>query len=501
MLETAVANLRFGTSMVLNRPFHRRSLDRFLASLHATYEEFGTIDTGADQVLGGPTLDDETRQIMQGKRFRAQALRAARETTYYAEMLAAAGVNLSRLRYEDIPSVPVTPKEALREDPEGFMRSGARPQHRSTTTGTTGWPTTVWFSDDEYHLIGVLSTVTFLGQGIITPEDFVQVSINTRARLGVHGVSFSALAIGAALHVAGVVSPEHTLALLSERHRLPGKKPRVSVMSTYPSYLGELAEVGRRLGYGPSDFGLERVLLGGEIVSEGLQRRVRELFGPITIIQNYGMTELVPFGASLCDQGHLHYEPVVGLTEVLDLETATKPVAPGEPGVVVATPLPPFRDTTLLLRYNTEDVVRPVAGRLDCNLRRVPATTNLLGKLKLAVRHDGGWVFIRDVLEALEAVDAVPLPTRYGYWPVPGGVAVELVARSNGHDTRAAIGEELEARGVPLKELHLVDDRSQLQHPVPLRCDLKEASMARMADLPTSSTGKERPPLATDARR
>ena len=44
------------------------------------------------------------------------------------------------------------------------------------------------------------------------------------------------------------MDPRITLALLSERHNLPGKRDRVSVMFTYPSYLGELIEYGERLG-------------------------------------------------------------------------------------------------------------------------------------------------------------------------------------------------------------------------------------------------------------
>ena len=479
MLETALANVRFGASMGFGRPFHRRSLDRILEAVRATHEEFGRVGVGTDDLLGGPSLDDETRQVMQGRRFRAQAIRAVKETAYYRELYA--GLDPRRFAYDDIASLPITTKEALRDDPEAFVRSGARPTFRSTTTGTTGWPTTVWFSEDENHLIGALSTITFLGQRIIEPEDFVQIAISTRARLGVHGVSFSANAIGAVVHPAGVVSPEHTLALLSERHKLPGKKPQVSVMSTYPSYLGELVEQGLQLGYGPSDFGLERVLLGGEIVSEGLQRRAQELLGPIQFIQNYGMTELVPFGASVCDQGHLHYEPAVGLVEVLDMETHRRPVSPGEAGVIVATPLPPFRETTVLLRYNTEDVVRPITGPLDCTMRRVPATTNLLGKARLSVRHDAGWTFVRDVLEALEGTHEVPLPARHGFWAVPGGVAVEVVGRSAGAGARVAIGAALEARGVPLRELHVVADRSELTRPFPMRCDLKEGSMAKLS--------------------
>ncbi|WP_107263151.1 phenylacetate--CoA ligase family protein [Plantactinospora sp. BB1] len=490
MLETAWATLRFGTSMVFNRPFHRRSLDRIMTAMRATYEELGPITSAGGDMLGGPSLDEETRKVVQSRRFREQAVRAARETSYYAEVFQRTGLDPRRIQFDDIASVPVTPKEALRDDPEAFVRSGARPHHRSTTTGTTGWPTTVWFSDDEYHLIGVLSAITFLNREIITPEDFVQVSISTRARLGVHGVSFAAGAIGAVMHAAGLVSPEHTLALLSERHRLPRHKPYVSVMSTYPSYLGQLIEAAREGNYQPNDFGLERILMGGEIITAGLERRAQEVFGPITLLQNYGMTELMPFGANLCNQAHLHYEPAVGLAEFLDLEGTGRPVGADEPGVVVATPLPPFRDTTVLLRYNTEDVVRPVTGPLTCDMRRIPASTNLLGKLKLAVRHDDGWVFVRDVVEALDSVDAVVLPARYGFWAVPGGVAVEVVARSDDAATREAIGTALEERGVPLRDLRVITDRADLQHPRPLRCDLREGSMAKLAEKPKAPTRK-----------
>jgi phenylacetate-coenzyme A ligase PaaK-like adenylate-forming protein len=39
----------------------------------------------------------------------------------------------------------------------------------------------------------------------------------------------------------------------------------------YPSYLGQLVEEAKRLGYGPGDFGLERIMAGGEVVTAGLK--------------------------------------------------------------------------------------------------------------------------------------------------------------------------------------------------------------------------------------
>lgn len=136
----------------------------------------------------------------------------------------------------------------------------------------------------------------------------------------------------------------------------------------------------------------------------------------------------------------------------------------------------------VLLRYDTQDVVRPVAGPLTCDLRHLQATTRLLGKLSLSVRHENGWAFPRDVLEALEGSDDVPLPARYGFWEVPGGVAVEVVARGTGPKVRHTIEARLEERGVPVRELRLVEHRRELRRPVPLRCDLRETSFGAPDD-------------------
>ena len=155
----------------------------------------------------------------------------------------------------------------------------------------------------------------------------------------------------------GLVAPERTLALLSRPVTLPGRKPRVSLLSTYPSYLGALVETGLARGYRPPDFGLERIFVGGEIVTAGLKARARELFGEVAYSEGWAMSETFPLCAQRCEQGHLHAEPAHGLLEVLDPDTDA-PAAPGAIGVLVATPFAPFRETSPLLRYDTGDLVR-----------------------------------------------------------------------------------------------------------------------------------------------
>jgi phenylacetate-CoA ligase len=474
VLETAVAQLRYAASVVFGRPFSPWVLDRLIDGVIATQREFGALGSGGD-VLGGPVLDAETRHSMQVRRFRSQAVRGARETAYYGRLFSDLGCDPARLRAEDIATIPPTPKEAQRADPDAFVRRTARPCFRTMTTGTTGRPTSVYFSASELRTAAALAALSFLTQGLITAEDVVHIGTSSRATLGNTCLAGACTRIGALWYQAGLIEPTEALALLAEQRHIMGKKPRASVLSTYPSYLGALVEEGQRLGYGPANFGLERIFVGGEVVTEGLKTRCRELFGPVTFSEGYAMTETWPMNGARCEEGHLHFEASQGLLEVLTLETAT-PAAAGEAGTIVATPFAPYREATVVLRYDTQDVVRPLGGPLTCTLRNLQATTNTLGKLGLAARHEGGWTFPRDILEALEAVTAVPLPARCGFWAADDGVAVEVVARADTPAVRRAIEQSLGAWGVPLRALSVRQDRAQLRHPLPLRGDLREIS-------------------------
>ena len=108
--------------MAFGVPFHLRSLERLLEAMRATQEEFGAIGPDADELLGGPRHDEETRRAVQLHRFRKQALRAAAETAYYGGVFDAAGVDPERMRFEDIRRFPTTPKEHLRDQPLAHER-------------------------------------------------------------------------------------------------------------------------------------------------------------------------------------------------------------------------------------------------------------------------------------------------------------------------------------------------------------------------------------------
>jgi hypothetical protein len=212
-------------------------------------------------------------------------------------------------------------------------------------------------------------------------------------------------------------------------------------------------------------------MLGGEIATSALVERTRGLLGPEVVVTDaYSSTEMTPVSGVVCSHRHLHFNPLNGLVE-------TKAIS-GEDAVtgfatVVVTPFPPLRECNVVLRYDTGDVVRPIdASAVSCELRNLPATGMVMGKLRHGVRHAGGWTFTRDVLEALEWSDAVALPARYGFWSCGDGVGVEVVTRHVDAFTRAAIGQALEAGGVPLRQLHVTDSYEDLRQPRPLRLDL-----------------------------
>jgi hypothetical protein len=251
-------------------------------------------------------------------------------------------------------------------------------------------------------------------------------------------------------------------------------------MLCYASYLGELVEHGNALGYGPRDFGLRSIRVGGEIVTEGLLERARALFGDVEFVQGYATNELDPLSGMPCSEGHLHFQPAGGLLELESLERDGPP-APGEPGTIVATPFGPYRETTLLLRYDTQDVAYALHESPGCELAHLPGITRPVGRLPLSVKHDGGWTFQRQVLEAVERFGEVPLPTRFGFWGEAGGVAVELCTRADTPSLKDAIATALEEQGVPLRELRLVDDPALVQRPLPVRADLREVSFKQSA--------------------
>lgn len=477
MLDTAIAQLRLVASIILDKPFAMWSLEWLINSIRDTRHEFGILSSEAAEFLKGPTLDAKTRGEFHLRRFQRQATRAAWETSYYGRLFEQIALNPEQLRYEDISHIPVTTKRELRTQANAFVSRIAQPALGVMTANWSDQSARVYFSEYELRLMVALMAIELLLKDEAGADDIVQSCYPASATLLnlIFGRAYTRL--GAIVHLVGQVEPTSALALLTQNQHLAGKKPCPSILLAYPSYLSKLVEHGLQLGYQPHHFSLERIVTTGEIVTEGLKSRCQLLFGPVQFTENYATVATLPLWGASYSEGILQFEPLPGLTEVINPETGA-PAQPGEVGTIVITPFSSYRDTTLLLRYDTEDMVRILKEQPGYGI-----TSHILGKLNFSVKKEHGWIFPRDVQETLEAIEEVPLPARYGFWDVPGGVAVEVLIRKNLSSVRGKVEQSLIERGIPVCELYLVETSDQLQHPIPLRCDLSEPSLT----LPNSS--------------
>jgi phenylacetate-CoA ligase len=184
MLDTALAQLRFAASLVFGLPFAPWSLDRIINGLRATQHEFGPLVTNEMGLLGKAPFDDETRREMQWRCFRTQAKRGARETAYYGRLFAELGLDPAHLQAKNITCLPLTSKAALRESADAFVCKTANPYLQSMTTGTTGRPTSIYFSAHDLRVIAALTAIGFLVRGEVGAADIVHISTSSRATLG-----------------------------------------------------------------------------------------------------------------------------------------------------------------------------------------------------------------------------------------------------------------------------------------------------------------------------
>src|SRR5262249_28552963 len=152
------------------------------------------------------------------------------------------------------------------------------------------------FSAHELQVYAALTAIPCFFTHDLQASDIVQISTSARATLGNVCLAGACAYVGAMGYLAGGVSPALALAQLTEGRSIAGQKACASVLSTYPSCLGELVDYGLAHDYGPAHFGLQRISAGGEIVTAGLKHRAEQLFGPVRFLKGSGMTEIWPVG-------------------------------------------------------------------------------------------------------------------------------------------------------------------------------------------------------------
>jgi len=472
MLFTAAAQLRFAASVLSGRRFSVRGLRKTVADLRATLDEFGEpTDETRDLLTAGAETDPDVLKKMADQRLRKAVRNAAGQTPYYRSLFARDGINPASVDLASFASVAPTPKSALRAAPFAFVSSRAEPVLMAQTTGTTGAPTCVWFSRYELEAISALSALSLMLVNGVRPHHVIATFFSSRSTFTLVSLQQAVALTGAALMAVGTVDPRIALDRLAAPVHVPGKQPQVTHASLTSSYLAALVQQAERDGWSAGDFGLQRIFASGEILTDSLRERAEEVFGA-AVSESYAATEITPSGGQVCSQSHLHIPPEQGHVEILD-PVSRKPARPGQVGMLVVTPYALYRDTTLLLRYETGDLVRRLASddQPDCELSMLPATSRVLGRIGAGAGHR-----TRDILDVIEGERALPLPARYSLVEDVGGSRLHVVASEPSRVLLDRLESRIAERDLGVSEVILVEDAGKLPVPCPVRADLREHS-------------------------
>jgi len=252
--------------------------------------------------------------------------------------------------------VPLTKKAALAEDqdqhpPYGSNQTKARPEYLRfcQTSGTTARPLAVWDTPESwnwllenwcegYRMAGVTPGMVAFFAFSFGPFLGFWTAFEAGLRMGLRCLPGGGLGTTARLH-----------AILSHQ---------VEVLCCTPTYALHLATTARQTGVDLSQSRVRKILLAGEAGGSlpAVRSQLADAWPGAEIIDHYGMTEVGPvaFGVAGADGGLRVLEDRY-FAEVLD--ASGKPVADGETGELVLTPL--GRASWPLFRYQTGDIVRP----------------------------------------------------------------------------------------------------------------------------------------------
>ena len=477
MFETGIRQFRMAMSMVWGYHINPRNVERLVEDGLKTLKEFGTPGDDVQQLLDGPFADARARQEFQNRSLQRTARHLARFSPYYQKLFASLDINLDKLTIADMPRIPVTPKQVLRERQQDFITTNTQPYVATRTTGTTGQPTEIWLSRYEIELWPALAALSGLLRNEINPQDCLQINISSRATAAVQQSLTVCRLAGARTLMLGLIPVEESLASLAS-----GDNEAPTLLSTYPSYLAQLVKAARRRGLGQKDFRLRRIDCGGEVLSTALTQAAYETLGPTLVNDTFGMTEILPVSGRVCNHGHLHHDLNVGFVEIIDLETG-EPAAPGKLGSVVVTPYYPYRECMPVFRYDTRDVVRALPDSpLTCELAGIPATSRILSKVDHLLHVNGQVVTLRDLIEVYEALPSQLWPARFNAQVVDDHIELMVPEEAFIDVTREELERRFKEAGIAVHVASCVVHEEDMKQLRSLRADLLETTFAARRD-------------------
>ena len=299
---------------------------------------------------------------------------AALRTPFYRPLLAERGIHGEDAvtSLSDLKRLPFTTKHDLRAGfPYGFL---SIPKERvvrlHASSGTTGTPTTIYFSKDDLTRWTGFVARSIYGTGCNNTDVF-QNMITYGLFTGGLGFHSGGEEVGMMVIPSGAGNTTRQFTLMRDFG--------TTVLHATPSFLLHIESKMREEGIDRKSLRLKRAFAGAEPYSEDTRMRIEELLG-IDVYNSYGLSEMngpgVAFECQRKDGLHLWEDGFI--PEIIHPDTL-EPAADGEIGELVLTCL--CREATPILRYRTRDLTgfypEPCGcGRTHRRIRRIKGRTD-----------------------------------------------------------------------------------------------------------------------------
>ncbi len=304
------------------------------------------------------TMDREALRELQLRRLQSTVSWVYERVPYYREELDRRGVKPRDIKsLEDVRKLPFTDKRALRDTyPFGMFAVDLDDVVRiHSSSGTTGKPIVVGYTRGDLNTWTEL-TARVAAEAGVTHTDRAQMAFGYGMFTGGFGMHYGLERIGATVIPASAGN--------TERHLMMMQDFQTTVLVSTPSYALYMAEVGEKAGVDFSALPLRVGLFGGEPCSGAIRQEIESRLH-IRATDNYGLSEVMGPGVSgecEADAG-LHIAEDHFLVEIVDPVT-DEPVAPGEEGELIITPL--TKEAFPVLRYRTHDLTRLHTEKCSC---------------------------------------------------------------------------------------------------------------------------------------
>ena len=297
-------------------------------------------------------------EALQLKKLKIQIERALR-APFYKERLTKVGItspkNIKSL--DDLKKIPFTTKNDLRDGfPYGFLSIPKEEVVRlHASSGTTGIPTTIYFSRDDIKQWARYMARCIYGTGC-TKSDVFQNMITYGLFTGGLGMHQGGEEVGMLVIPAGPGNTARQFKMMQDY--------KTTVLHATPSFLLHLETKMKEAGVTRESLSLKRAFAGAEPYSEDTRRRIESLL-KIDVYNSYGLSEMNGPGVAFecqCKDG-LHIWEDGYIAEIVDPDTL-EPVRDGEIGELVLTIL--CREATPILRYRTRDLTAFYTEQCEC---------------------------------------------------------------------------------------------------------------------------------------